>query len=49
MLLSVRLLLPFIKAIGKPNAEYITMAVCSSILSIIVLDATLMCSYASFT
>ncbi|MEO1374549.1 MAG: UbiA-like protein EboC [Cyanobacteria bacterium J06635_10] len=49
MLLSVRVLLPFIRAARQPNAENISMAVRSGILSLIVLDATLSCSYAGFT
>lgn len=49
ILLSWRVLVPFVKAAGQPNAENIRMAVRSGILSLIVLDATLSCSFAGFT
>ncbi len=46
ILLAYRVLLPFIKAVHQPNAENIRTAVRSGVLSLIVLDATLSCSFA---
>ncbi|MBE9216753.1 UbiA-like protein EboC [Plectonema cf. radiosum LEGE 06105] len=45
ILLSWRVLLPFIKAVSQPSAENIRTAVRSGVLSLIVLDATLSCSF----
>jgi 4-hydroxybenzoate polyprenyltransferase len=45
-LLAWRVLLPFIQAVREPNAENIRTAVRSGVLSLIVLDATLSCSFA---
>jgi len=49
ILLSSRVLLPFIRAVRQPSAENIRMAVRSGILSLIVLDATVSCSFAGLT
>ena len=46
ILLAWRVLLPFIKAVDQPNAENIRTAVRSGVLSLIVLDATISCSFA---
>ncbi|WP_414624286.1 UbiA-like protein EboC [Calothrix sp. CCY 0018] len=46
ILLTWRVLLPFIQAVGEPSAENIRTAVRSGVLSLIVLDATLSCSFA---
>ncbi|MEA5594957.1 UbiA-like protein EboC [Rivularia sp. UHCC 0363] len=46
ILLSGRVLLPFIKAVSEPSAENIRTAVRSGVLSLIVLDATISCSFA---
>ncbi|MEM6401174.1 MAG: UbiA-like protein EboC [Cyanobacteria bacterium P01_D01_bin.116] len=46
ILLSWRVLLPFIEAVRQPSAENIRSAVRSGVLSLIVLDATLSCSFA---
>lgn len=48
VLLAARVLLPFIKAISKPNPENIRMAVRSGVLSLIVLDATVAAGFANF-
>ncbi|NJM18054.1 MAG: UbiA-like protein EboC [Richelia sp. RM2_1_2] len=49
ILLSGRVLLPFMQAVRQPNAENIRTAVRSGILSLIVLDATLSCSFAGLS
>ncbi|MGB3760872.1 MAG: UbiA-like protein EboC [Rivularia sp. (in: cyanobacteria)] len=49
VLLAWRVLVPFVQAVRQPSAENIRMAVRSGILSLIVLDATLGCSFAGFT
>ncbi len=46
VLLSGRVLVPFIQAVRQPSADNIRIAVRSGILSLIVLDATLSCSFA---
>lgn len=46
ILLSWRVLVPFVRAASQPNAENIRTAVRSGVLSLIVLDATLGCSFA---
>ncbi len=46
VLLGWRVLLPFIQAVRQPSAENIRIAVRSGILSLIVLDAALGCSFA---
>jgi len=46
VLLSVRVLLPFIQAVGQPTSENIRIAVRSGVLSLIVLNATFACSFA---
>ena len=45
-ILSWRVLVPFVRAASQPNAENIRIAVRSGVLSLIVLDATLSCSFA---
>jgi 4-hydroxybenzoate polyprenyltransferase len=49
ILLSVRVLLPFMQAVRQPTAEHIRTAVRSGVLSLIVLDATLSCSFAGLS
>jgi 4-hydroxybenzoate polyprenyltransferase len=49
ILLTWRVLLPFMQAVRQPSAENIRIAVRSGVLSLIVLDATLSCSFAGFT
>ena len=46
ILLSWRVLVPFVRAVGEPSAENIRTAVRSGVLSLIVLDATLSCTFA---
>ncbi|GAA6620430.1 UbiA-like protein EboC [Scytonema sp. NUACC26] len=46
ILLAVRVLLPFIKAVSKPSPENIRIAVRAGILSLIVLDATVASGFA---
>jgi 4-hydroxybenzoate polyprenyltransferase len=46
ILLTWRVLLPFMQAVHQPSAENIRTAVRSGVLSLIVLDATLSCSFA---
>ncbi|MEL6457317.1 MAG: UbiA-like protein EboC [Cyanobacteria bacterium J06621_15] len=45
ILLSWRVVVPFVRAVGQPSAENIRKAVRSGVLSLIVLDATLSCSF----
>ncbi|KYC41746.1 polyprenyltransferase [Scytonema hofmannii PCC 7110] len=47
VLLAVRVLLPFIKAVSKPSPENIRIAVRVGILSLTVLDATVAAGFAS--
>ncbi|AFY54433.1 4-hydroxybenzoate polyprenyltransferase-like prenyltransferase [Rivularia sp. PCC 7116] len=49
ILLSWRVLLPFVQAVSQPSAENIRTAVRSGVLSLIVLDATVSCSFAGFS
>jgi 4-hydroxybenzoate polyprenyltransferase len=48
ILLAVRVLLPFIKAVSQPSPENIRTAVRAGVLSLIVLDATVAAGFASF-
>ena len=48
ILLTWRVLRPFVQAVSQPSAENIRIAVRSGVLSLIVLDATLSCSFAGF-
>ncbi|MBW4592892.1 MAG: UbiA-like protein EboC [Brasilonema angustatum HA4187-MV1] len=47
LLLAVRVLLPFIKAVSKPSPENIRTAVGAGVLSLIVLDAAVAAGFAS--
>ncbi|NMF61459.1 UbiA-like protein EboC [Brasilonema octagenarum] len=47
VLLAVRVLLPFIKAVSKPSPENIRTAVRAGVLSLIVLDAAVAAGFAS--
>ena len=49
ILLSWRVLVPFVQAVSEPSAENIRTAVRSGVLSLIVLDATLSCSFTGLT
>ncbi len=48
ILLTWRVLFPFIAAVRQPSADNIRIAVRSGVLSLIVLDATIGCSFAGF-
>jgi 4-hydroxybenzoate polyprenyltransferase len=49
VLLAIRVLLPFFKAVSEPNSDNIRKAVRAGVLSLIVLDATIAAGFGSMT